>query len=144
MALAGTGQAKEFHKVACLNGLEAWRRIVVPLKPRSEAKRNALHSLVHNPPKSRSLAVMVDDLDEWGKTVEQFELCGGVLTEADRRTNFLRKLPTSISSSLLSNLRKIPTYIAMKAEIESEIVFIRDYVRKCSRACAHRGRASPA
>ena len=109
LALAGTAQAKEFHKVTRLNGLEAWRRIVVPLKPRSEAKRNALHSLVHNPPKSRSLAVMIDDLDEWEKTVEQFELCEGVLTEADRRTILLRKLPTAISSSLLSNLRKIPS-----------------------------------
>ena len=64
LALAGTGQAKDFHKVARLNGLEAWRRIVVPLKPRSEAKRNALHGAVHNPPKSRSLAVMIDDLDD--------------------------------------------------------------------------------
>ena len=113
--------------MARLNGLEAWRRIVVPVKPRSEAKRNALHSLVHNPSKSRSLAVMIDDLDEWEKTVEQFELCQSVLTEADRRTILLRKLPTSISSSLLSNLRKILTYVDMKAEIESEIVFIRDY-----------------
>ena len=50
MALAGTGQAKDFHKVARLNCLEAWRRIVVPLKQRSEAKRNALHGAVHNPP----------------------------------------------------------------------------------------------
>ena len=64
LALAGTGQAKEFYKVARLNGLEAWRRIVVPLKPRSEAKRNALNSLVHNPLKSRSLAVMIDDRNE--------------------------------------------------------------------------------
>ena len=80
-----------------LNGLEACRRIVVPLKPRSEAKRNALQSLVHNPPKSRSPAVMIDDLDEWEKTVEQFERCDGVLTEADRRTILLRKQSTTIS-----------------------------------------------
>ena len=86
MALSGTSEAKEFLKVARLNGLEAWRRIVVPLKPRSEAKRNALHSSVHNPPKSRSLATKIDDLDEWEKMVEQFELCDGVLSEADRRT----------------------------------------------------------
>ena len=64
---------------------------------------------------------MIDDLDEWEKTVEQLELCEGVLTEADRRTILLRELPTSISSSLLSNLRKIPRYADMKAEIGSEI-----------------------
>ena len=67
---------------------------------------------------------MIDDLDEWEKTMEQFEFCQGVLTEADRQTILLRKLPTSISSSLLSNLRKIPTYVDMKAEIESEIVLV--------------------
>ena len=99
----------------------------MPLKPRSEAKRNALHGAVHNPPKSRSLAVMIDDLDDWEKTVEQYELCDGVLTEADRRTILLRKLPATISSSLLSNLRKIPRYADMRAEIESEITFTREY-----------------
>ena len=80
---------------------------------------------------------MIDDLDEWKKTVEQFRLCQGVLTEADRRTILLRKLPNSISSSLLSNLRKIPTYIDMKAEIESEIVFIRDYGSGSAAGYAH-------
>ena len=127
MALAGTGQAKDFHKVTRLYGIEAWRRIVVPMKPRSEAKRNALHSLVHNPPRSKSLPVMIDDLDEWEKVVEQWELCDGVLTEAGKRTIPLRKLPASISSSLVSNLRKIPRYADMRAEIEGEITFTREY-----------------
>ena len=127
LALAGTGQAKEFHKVTRLNGLEAWRRIVVPLKPRSEAKRNALHSHVHNPPRSKSLNLMIDDLDEWKKVVEQYELCGGVLTEADRRTILLRKLPASISSSLVSNLRKIPRYADMRTDIEGEITFTKEF-----------------
>ena len=56
--------------MARLTGLEAWRRIVVPLKLRPETKRNASHSPVHNTPKSRSLATVIDDLNEWEKTVE--------------------------------------------------------------------------
>ena len=64
LALASTGEANEFHKVLRLSGVKAWRRIVMPLKPRSEAKRNALHSLVPNLAKSRSFTVMVDDIDE--------------------------------------------------------------------------------
>ena len=80
---------------------------------------------------------MFDDLGEWEKTVGQFELCQGVLTEADRRTILHRKLPTSISSSLLSNLRNIPTYVDMKAEIELEIVFIRDYGSGSAAGHAH-------
>ena len=71
LAVAGTTQAKEFLKVKRLNGLEAWRRIVVPLKPRSEAKRNSLHTSVHNPPKSKSLATIIDDFDDWEKMLEE-------------------------------------------------------------------------
>ena len=36
LAVAGMTQAKELLKVKRLNGLEAWRRIVVPVKPRSD------------------------------------------------------------------------------------------------------------
>ena len=70
---------------------------------------------------------MIDDLDEWEKVVEQYELCDGVLTEADRRTILLRKLPANISSSLVSNLRKIPRYADMRAEIEGEITFTKEF-----------------
>ena len=118
---------KEFLKVARLSGLEARRRIVVPLTSRSEAKRNALHGAVHNPPKSRSLACVIDDLDEWEKTVEQFELCDGVLSESHRRTILRKKLPTIVPSSMVSSLRRFSTYIEMKAELESESVFLKDY-----------------
>ena len=48
-------------------------------------------------------------------------------SEADRRTILLKKLPTTVHSPLVSNLRKVPTYIEMKAELESEIVFLQDY-----------------
>ena len=79
------------------------------------------------PPRSKSLPVMTDDLDEWEKVVEQYELCDGVLTEADKRTILLRKLPASISSSLVSNLRKIPRYVNIRAEVEGEITFTKEY-----------------
>ena len=74
LAVAVTTAAADFHKVKRLNGLEAWRRIVVPLKPRSEANRNALHTALHVPSMSRSLATIINDLDEWEKVVEEFEL----------------------------------------------------------------------
>ena len=35
------------------------------MKPRSEAKRNALHTSVHSPPKSLSLGSIISDLDDW-------------------------------------------------------------------------------
>ena len=68
----------------------------------------------------------MDDLAEWEKTVEQLELCDGVLSEADRRMILSKKIPTTDHSSLVLNLRKVPTYLEMKAELESEIVFLMD------------------
>ena len=59
------------------------------VKPRSEAKRNALHTPIHKPPKSKNLAMVIGDLGEWEKSVEQFELCGGVISDDDRRTVLL-------------------------------------------------------
>ena len=73
-----------------LNGLEAWRRIVVPLKPLSEAKKNALHTSVHQPPKSKSFATVINDLEDWEKIVEQLELCDVTISDNDRRTVLLK------------------------------------------------------
>ena len=126
LALSGSTQANEFLKVKRLNCLEAWRRIVAPLEPCSEAKRNALHTSVHNPPKSKSLASVIGDLDEWEKVVEQFELCGGVISDDDRRAVLLKKLPATVHSSLVSSLRKCRTYTGMKAQLEDEMVFLSD------------------
>ena len=126
LATANTTQQKEFLKVKRLNGLEAWRRIVVPLKPRSEAKRNALHTAVHTPPKSKSLATIIGDLDDWERVLDEFELCGGNISESDKRTILLKKLPTTVHSSMVSSLRKCTTYEAMKSELEAEITFLRD------------------
>ena len=69
LAVAGTFAAADFHKVNRLNRLEAWRRIVVPLKPRSDAKRNALHTSVHALPTSKSLGTAINVLDDWEKVV---------------------------------------------------------------------------
>ena len=113
LAVAGTSAAADFHKVKRLNGLEAWRRIVVPLKPRSEARRNALHTAVHNPPRSRNMTSVINDLDDWEKVVEEFELCGGVISESDRRAVFLKKLPPGVPHSLVSNLRRCGGYREM-------------------------------
>ena len=87
---------------------------MVPLKPRSEAKRNALHTSVHTPPRSKSLGAIIGDLDDWERVLEEFELCGGSLSESDKRTIVLKKLPTTVHSSMVSSLRRCPTYEAMK------------------------------
>ena len=127
LALAGSVQAKVFNQVPRLHGLEAWRRLVVPLRPRSEAKKNALHTAVHAPPKSRDLSVLLEDLGDWEKVVERFERCGGRVDDSDKRTILLKKLPTGVPSNLMSALRLCASYDDMKAELDDQISFLQDY-----------------
>ena len=110
---------------------------MVPLKPRSEARRNALHTAVHAPPRSRTTTTVINDLDDWEKVVEDFELCGGVISESDRRAVLLKKLPPGVSSSLVSNLRRCGTYREMKAELKEDITFMKDWGLEQKSGSAH-------
>ena len=45
-----------FNNVPSLNGFEAWRRIVVPLGSRTQARKNELHSKIHSPVRAKKLS----------------------------------------------------------------------------------------
>ena len=45
-----------------------------------------MHTSVHILPRSKNLAAVINDLDDWERIVEQFELCDGVISDNDRRT----------------------------------------------------------
>ena len=77
LALAGTKLATELNRVPQLNALEACRRFVVPMRPRNDATRNAMHNGVHNPPRSKDLSTVIEDFDSWEDDIESFEKCGG-------------------------------------------------------------------
>ena len=49
-----TGEGRVvFNNVEILHGLEAWSRIVVPLKARTQGHRHAIDGRIHNPPQAR-------------------------------------------------------------------------------------------
>ena len=116
-----------FNGVQKTNGLEAWHKLVVPLRPRSEAKRNALHTQVHAPPKSADLTVLMQAIVDWGKVVERFQLCGRTVTEADKKTVLLKLLPTGVSTDLVGALRGKSTYEEIKYELDDCIDFLQDH-----------------
>ena len=87
------------------HGFEAWRRVIVPLKPRTDAKRNSLHSRVHNPPRATSLADIANKLEDWEEFVEEFGTCGGEVSGRDRMTVVMKLLPTTPPSNLVMGLR---------------------------------------
>ena len=73
------------------------------------------------------MASVINDLDDWEKVVEEFELCGGVISESDRRAVLLKKLPATVSSSLVTSLRRCGGYREMKAELKEDVTFLRDW-----------------
>ena len=73
---------------------------------------------MHATPKSRSLAKVINELDDWEKVVQKFELCGGVITDSGRRTVLLKRLPSTVHSSLVSSLRRCPTFGDMKEQLD--------------------------
>ena len=66
-----------------------------------------------------NLASVIGDCDEWEKAVQQFELCGGAISDDDRHRVLLKKLPTTVHT-LVSSFRKCRTYVEMKAQLEDE------------------------
>lgn len=65
----------------------------------------------------------------------QFDICDAVISDNDRCTVILKKLATTVHSSLVSNRRKCATYADMKAELESEIIFLSDYGPDMHKTC---------
>ena len=47
------------------NGFDAWRRVVVPIGPRSEAQLHRMHNDVHTPSASRRFNEVLGDLELW-------------------------------------------------------------------------------
>ena len=58
--------------------------------------------------------------------LNEFEFCFGVITDHDCRTILFNKHLTTVHS-LVSSLRKCPTYWEMKNEINAEMAFLQDY-----------------
>jgi hypothetical protein len=83
------------------------------------------------------MTAVINDLDNWEKVVEEFELCGGAISESDRRSVLLKKLPPGVSTSLVSNLRRCHTYRDMRRELKAEITFMKDWGLEQKSGSAH-------
>ena len=46
------------------NGFDTWRRVVVPIGPRSDVQLHRMHKGVHNPSASRRLNEVLSDLGQ--------------------------------------------------------------------------------
>ena len=114
--MALTGDAKlAFENVEAGNGFDAWRRIAVPILPRSEARLHAMHNEVHSPPASRKLQDVMTDLDNWEGQLREYYECGGdTIPDKTKVVIAMGKLPANTPSSLRRALRGITDYSTFK------------------------------
>ena len=127
MSFMNTTKHADFNRGPRLNGFEAWRRLVVPVKPRNEAKRLDMHTTVHNPGKSTGLGAMAKDIEKWEEDIEEYEACGGAITEADRKAVILKMLPKDSPSNVVTNLRGASDLEDPKQRLEDEVEFLREF-----------------
>ena len=74
-----TGSAKnKFDKAEELNGLDVWRRVVVPIAPPTVVKRIEMHGVIHQPGKAKKLSELVDFIEAWEKLLEKYYEMGAI------------------------------------------------------------------
>ena len=81
--------------------------------------------------------MVINDLDDWEKVVEEFEQCGGSISDNDARAILLKELPSTTHSSLVSSLRKCPSHFEMKKELDAEVTFLKDFKPDSGSGSAH-------
>ena len=114
-----------FNDVDPGNGFDAWRRLVVPFGPRSEAQLHRMHKNVYGPPTSRRLGDVLSDLDKWEGTLNEFYQCGGApIPEATKVMIAMGTLPASTSSSIRLALKGIYNYASFKDTLRDNIRFL--------------------
>ena len=75
MNVTGKGRTK-FNAAQELHGLDVWRRIVVPLAPKTVARRVEMYSAIHSPGKCKHLGDMADQLEAWERNIDDFIIMG--------------------------------------------------------------------
>ena len=123
-----TGDAKEtFDNLPRLQGFEAWRKIVVPMAPRTLTRMMSLYTEVRNLPRARSLKDVAASFEKWESQLRVYQRCGGAPPpEHEKVLIALEALPVTTPASMTLALRNIHTYEALKAEIQQQVLFLRE------------------
>ena len=113
------------------NGFDAWRRIVVPLGPRSAERLETMHDSITAPPKSRRLADLERDLDNWETRLGEYYRCGGeVFTDAFKIRTARKMLPQTVPHTVSLELKKVVdrngAYYEWREILRSNITYLID------------------
>ena len=128
----GDGKEKlAFNNVERSNGFEAWRKLVVPAKPRSKARVHLMHRDVHNPPMSRGLQHVMEDIDAWEGQVTEFVAAGGApLPEITKVISAMGILPKDTPTYVKMQLKDIEDLESFKDNLRQNIQFMNDFTNR--------------
>ena len=114
-----------FNNTPMLQGLEAWRRIVVPLKPRTLARKHELYGKVHTPLRSKRFGDVMMNLETWDRDVRTYYECGGtILADDEIKLIAMKSMPPTTPPDMLLALNKSLTYESLKADIREQVEFL--------------------
>ena len=84
-----------FKKAKELQGFDVWRRIVVPMAPKTISRRIDMHGDVHNPAAAKKLGDVMDVIDDWERLHEKYQEMGGMpIPPAEQCVIIMRMLHT--------------------------------------------------
>ena len=120
-------QKVAFNNVAAGNGLDAWRRVVAPIGPRSDAQLHRMYKAVHNPMPAKRLADVLTELEAWEAKLHEFYRCGGgQFSDATKCIIAFGVLPMNTDHSIRLTLKPIKDYAAFKDAIRDNVSFLDD------------------
>ena len=98
---ASSGRNK-FDNVESLNGLEAWRRLVVPPESCSLAHRHGLQNLAQTPVRAKSHETCMDALESRNENLTKYIAAGGPeMLQEEKVGVALRVMPLIIDHSII-------------------------------------------
>ena len=103
LSSAGTVET-DYENGETLNGLEAWRRLVVRprVESRSVARRYALRDKINLPGQCKSFGEMMDRLVDWRKDITDYVRADGPSPpDEDLRHAMIKMLPGGLSLEML-------------------------------------------
>ena len=105
-----------------------WRRIVVPIEPKTTARRVAMHTDIHGPARAKKLSETIDHIGLWEKELERYyEMGGQVIPEEEKVVILLKMLPSDTPGWMVQALEDMNEYESMKAKLDKNITFMSDH-----------------
>ena len=127
LVMANATNRSAFDNAEAGNGFDAWRRIVVPLGPRSAERMHEMHKDVTYPPPSRALTELEADLNRWEADLEEYYRCGGEHMQPKTKLMTAKNMiPKGTNPAVHLAVRNCVTYEEFRQELRATITYLSD------------------